>query len=271
MNHYRIQTPWVVSFSGGRTSAFMLRQILQASDGLPSDCRIVFANTGREHPATLDFVREVARRWSVPINWVERRAGEEPGFAEVTYENASRNGEPFSMLIAKKNYLPNPVARFCTEELKVRAIAMFCKSQGMEDGTMVIGLRADEERRVRRVQGDTRFGFTYECPMFRAGHSRKDVEAYWETAPFDLMLPNNDKAFGNCDLCFLKSRSMLERVMRHDERLPEWWIAQENAIGATFRSDRPSYRQMLVQVRIQPELFAGDDDDSSAIPCICTE
>lgn len=271
MNPYKIEEPWVISFSGGRTSAFMLRKILDAHSGLPSGSRVVFANTGKEHPATLDFVQEISRRWSVHIDWIERRVGEDPGFAIVDANTASRDGEPFEKLIEKKKYLPNPVTRFCTEELKVKAISLFCKSVGMSDATMVVGLRADEPRRVHRVQGDVRFGFTYECPMYRAGHGIKDVLEFWSAQDFDLKLPNNDRAFGNCDLCFLKGRSHLERVIRHDPSLADWWIRMEDKIDAKFRKDMPSFKQMVVQIRMQPELFGDRPDDDEIIPCTCTD
>ena len=46
---YRIAGPAVISFSGGRTSGYVLKHILDGHGGaLPSDVRVVFANTGKE-------------------------------------------------------------------------------------------------------------------------------------------------------------------------------------------------------------------------------
>ena len=46
-NPYKIEGPALISFSGGRTSGFMLYHILQAHGGtLPEDYFVVFANTG---------------------------------------------------------------------------------------------------------------------------------------------------------------------------------------------------------------------------------
>ena len=39
-----------ISFSGGRTSAYMLHQILAVNGDLPERCKVVFSNTGREMP-----------------------------------------------------------------------------------------------------------------------------------------------------------------------------------------------------------------------------
>ena len=49
MNPYKIPRPALISFSGGRTSGFMLHNIIQAYGGkLPDDIHVVFANTGKE-------------------------------------------------------------------------------------------------------------------------------------------------------------------------------------------------------------------------------
>ncbi len=120
MSPYKLSGTTVVSFSGGRTSAYMLRQVLDNNEDL-SDPVITFTNTGKEHPATLEFVRECAERWAVPIVWLEFR-DDDTGFAVVDYATASRQGEPFEALIRKRKYLPNPVTRFCTIDLKIRII-----------------------------------------------------------------------------------------------------------------------------------------------------
>ena len=58
---YFVPRPAVISVSGGRTSACMLRHILDAHGGrLPDDIAVVFANTGMERPETLDFRHHLA-------------------------------------------------------------------------------------------------------------------------------------------------------------------------------------------------------------------
>ena len=73
-DHFLISGPAVISFSGGRTSGYMLWRILQAHGGkLPDDVRVVFANTGKEMEETLEFVQAASDHWRVPITWVEYR------------------------------------------------------------------------------------------------------------------------------------------------------------------------------------------------------
>ena len=55
---FKIIEPTVISFSGGRTSGYMLWRILQSNKGLPDDAIVCFANTGKEDEATLKFVMD---------------------------------------------------------------------------------------------------------------------------------------------------------------------------------------------------------------------
>lgn len=152
MNPYRIDTPALISVSGGRTSAFMLRSIIDAFGGsLPSDVVPIFCNTGLEHEATLQFVRELSERW-VPIVWLEYvNTGNAATFRVVDYCSASRKGEPFAQLIASRKFLPFPRARFCTTELKIRTGNRYAASLGWQEFTRAVGLRFGRSR-VRDCQ-----------------------------------------------------------------------------------------------------------------------
>ena len=84
----------VASFSGGRSSAMMISQMDL------SDAMVIFCNTGKEMPQTLDFVRDCEQHWQVPVVWLEYRSRYD--YSVVDYETASRNGEPFEQLIADR-------------------------------------------------------------------------------------------------------------------------------------------------------------------------
>ena len=140
MNPFLINSPTCISFSGGRTSAYMLWRVLEANGGLPAEAIVCFANTGKEDEATLRFVQDCSEQWNVPITWLEYRAD---GYAVVDYKTASRDGEPFEALIRKRGFLPNPVARFCTVELKVRTIHRYLKANRWTTWDSMLGIRAD--------------------------------------------------------------------------------------------------------------------------------
>lgn len=231
---FRIRGPAVISFSGGRTSGYMLWRILQAHDGvLPDGVHVVFANTGRERAETLAFVAACEARWRVPITCVEWRR-EAPGFACVDAVSASRNGEPFADLIAHKQALPNLMRRFCTQFLKVAAINAYMASRGFTADAFinVIGLRADEGWRILKgLEGAERNNRQVAYPLARAHVRKREVMRFWHQNDFDLML---DPWEGNCDLCFLKSRKLRKHTLNYRPDLAAWWIAQEEAQGRTF-------------------------------------
>ena len=168
---------------------------------MPNDAIVCFANTGKEDEATLKFVQACSDNWNVEIHWVEYRDAE-PAFVRVHFETASRNGEPFEALIRKRQYLPNPVTRFCTSELKIRTIHKYLKSLGWEHNETMdwVGMRADEQRRAAKIVDKSRI------PLVTAGVTKETVGDFWRNQSFDLELPNMNGVtmHGNCDLCFLK-------------------------------------------------------------------
>ena len=175
---FKITEPTCISFSGGRTSAYMLWRVLEAHQmSLPPEAIVCFANTGKEDEATLRFVHNCSEHWNVPINWLEFR---KDGYAVVDYKTASRNGEPFEALIEKKHYLPNTFARFCTSELKIVPMKKYLKSLGHEDIVTFVGIRADEPRRVAKMKTNEDIK---ETPLATANVTVKTVLSFWDQQP----------------------------------------------------------------------------------------
>lgn len=279
--------PGVISFSGGRTSGMMLYLTIQAHGGtLPDDVKVCFDNTGKEEEATLEFVRDCGERWGVPIVWIENRprnAARGKEFAVVDFATASRNGEPFMDLIDERAFLPNPLARFCTSELKVRPQHRYLRSIGYTEWTSFIGFRADEPKRVARLDAkdDGRFE-SKEAPMATAGLTKADVAAFWAAQDFDLALPNmgGTTMHGNCDLCFLKGINQKLSLIREKPERALWWIAAEARVkssaapvggGGWFRKDAPSYQAMYDMAMNHGELFPFDVDGDDLVDCGCTD
>lgn len=255
---FAIEGPAYVSFSGGRTSAYMLRRVLDAHGGrLPTDIHVVFANTGDEMPGTLDFVDRVAREWSVPIEWVEYALTEDdrPTYRRVTYETADRNGGPFDAYIdhvarmcadkGEPPYLPGPGNRYCTTELKIRVMKRLMLDLGYEYWTNVVGMRHDEPKRWRKIDRSCpKERWEIALPLVDAKIDVLDVRGFWQEQPFDLQLAGDWE--GNCDGCILKMPWKVARVFRdHPERAPKW-LAREARTGKLFRGTRgPSYAQLF--------------------------
>jgi 3'-phosphoadenosine 5'-phosphosulfate sulfotransferase (PAPS reductase)/FAD synthetase len=271
---FKITEPTCISFSGGRTSAYMLWRVLQSNGGLPDEAIVCFANTGKEDEATLEFVRDCEANWGVKINWLEFRDNEKK-YEVVSFGTASRNGEPFETLIKKRNYLPNPVSRFCTVELKVRTIHRYLKDNGWKEWDLMLGIRADEKRRLAKI-GNQDYGKHEEkiAPLGEANITKQDVGDFWKKQPFDLKLPNINGVtmHGNCDLCYLKGRSQIFSLIQEKPERAVWWAKMESLglasapNGARFRKDRPSYANMLKFSQEQINMF---DATEETISCFC--
>lgn len=271
-----ITGPALISFSGGRTSAYMLWRILQAHGGtLPEDVHVCFANTGKEREETLRFVHECSVRWGVRVRWLEWRSRLKSvpvaeRFEEVSFNSAARNGGPLSAIIASKKTTPNAFRRFCTEHAKVQVLADFMEAQGHSAWTNVVGLRADEVRRVAKQDAKNEAGelpWQSVMPLFQAGIRSDDVWRFWlagnadpkaltEPLPqgFDLGLYPYE---GNCDACFLKAMAVLIHIEREKPGALRWWSNEEVGVGGTFVTEY-SYADLIDEVERSPLLIPLD-------------
>jgi 3'-phosphoadenosine 5'-phosphosulfate sulfotransferase (PAPS reductase)/FAD synthetase len=280
-NPFHITGPALVSFSGGRTSGYMLYKIVEAHGGkLPDDVHVTFANTGKEREETLRFVHECEARWGVRIRWLEmadRKAKDwSDRFSEVGYNSASRNGEPFISLVEDKKYLPCGVMRFCTTQLKIEPMKFFMKSLGYKKWTNVVGLRVDERHRVERGMASNEKGkdpWVSVFPLYDAKITQRDIMNWWKEQNFDLnLLPFE----GNCDACFLKGRAKLMEIERTKPNTLQWWADLEDYATQinskkslrNFNKDY-SYKSIIEAVRNQGDLFAGCFDDDPEMDAEC--
>ena len=275
-NPYEIIEPTCISFSGGRTSAYMLYKVLEAHDmSLPSDAIVCFANTGKEDEATLKFVHDIEIKWNVAIHWIEYR-NNEVGFAKVDYETASRDGEPFEELIHKVQFLPNSAMRICTTHLKIRPFRKYLDSIGINRPNQFVGIRADEMRRVVKIRANPEAeGMERSLPLATDGVTVKDVNDFWDKQEFNLELTtfNGKTLAGNCDLCYLKPAAQILSLIQEKPERAVWWAKMEaltlekTVKGKNqFSKDRPSYAQMYKYAAEQTDMF---DPNEEAIACFC--
>lgn len=285
---FRVPLPAVVSFSGGRSSAYMLARIVEAHGGrLPGEIHVVFANTGMERAETLDFVETCGAAWNVDIHWVEYDWDAPHRTRIVNRASAATRGEPYAALIERKGFVPSVNIRFCSGFLKRDRIESFARHRlGLKRWHAVIGLRADEPGRVRRMRArdcGSRTGGRAALPLADAGIRQADVQEWWKRQPFDLAIPS---WAGNCDLCFLKARAKLLRIVRDEPERAEWWIDQEARVAHRAGPDGracdsmkvfrlgESYEELRRAALDTPDLFdpspAGETDDPS-FECHCID
>lgn len=238
----------VLSFSGGRTSGYMLRREIDriGIDEYRRQFITLFCNTGKEHDLTLDFVRDVETNWGVPITWLEycripaieipleamqgrkrdnleaqQQAGEfAHWFKVVNYETAAREHQrgPYDELLEWANVLPNVRTRMCSVQMKLRTMQRYLGSLGVFDYESYIGIRDDEWHRKTEIMVNITKGEHPEFPLINDRQTKDDVHRFWGSHAFTLNLPvvNGETIDGNCRRCFLKAAWKLVGVIREE-------------------------------------------------------
>lgn len=170
----------IVSVSGGKDStALLLLAIERGTENLSA----VFADTGHEHPETIEYVqylsdtvhpiktiradftqRIAAKAVFIANKWREQGIAEEKVLRALAVMKPT--GNPFLDLCIWKGRFPSTKARFCSEELKRNPIVEQVQRPILDAGDDVIswqGVRADEspnrallsENECKEIDGTT--------------------------------------------------------------------------------------------------------------------
>lgn len=282
-NPYKLTGPTCLSFSGGRTSAYMLFMVLttNTAEDIARWLVVCFSNTGLEAEETLVFVRECAARWGFRIVWLEYAGQDDQMYRVTSFESAARNGEPFEALIRRRNFLPNPVSRFCTSELKIRTMHRYIRAElQWDEWDQFIGIRADEQRRVSKIRARGTSTETKDetmcLPLADAGVTLVEIAQFWDAQPFKLELTvvNGKTIDGNCVYCFNKSPWQRLSIARMGKHSIDWYVRAEDGSmipgatgrGARFTKDGPSYADIKQFAEDQQEMFDHNQED---IACFC--
>lgn len=212
-----------VSFSGGKSSAYMTKKVLDESK---DNIVVVFANTGQENEQTLKFVDMCDKVFGFNTVWVEAitHQSERKGATHrvVSYDTASRDGQPYEDMI-KKYGLPNKPYPHCTRELKLNPMISYIKSIGWKDYITAIGIRADEKRRVGNKPN-----IVYPLVDWFPS-DKQDVNDFWEDQIFNLDLKEHQ---GNCMWCWKKSDKKLLRLIKESPDIFDFPRKMELSYGS---------------------------------------
>jgi hypothetical protein len=260
----------VISFSGGRTSGYMTKKILDAKAS-EYDIKVIFANTGFENEATLQFVHDCDTHFGFNTVWIEGVTNMEKGVGMshkvVTFETASRNGEPFEAVIQKYG-IPNMQTPLCTIDLKRYPIEHYLRSIGwsLRDYDLAIGIRTDEQRRVKEDKSrNVVYPLVHWFPA-----DKQDVLDWWEDQPFDLQLQEHQ---GNCKTCWKKSFNKLVKLHTEDPTQFDFFERMEEKygrVGAEFAKyddapDRVFFRQRM-SIKTFRQMAIKQADELSRMP-----
>lgn len=197
----------LISFSGGETSAYMTKWLLDNHRQEYEQVIVVFANTGLEHEKTLEFVDLCDRKLGFETVWIESIPGEKMGIGVsarvVEFSTASRKGEPFEAMIRKFG-IPNQAFQHCSRELKRNVIRAYARSIGWNkrEYYTAIGIRADEFDRMSADAEEDRLIY----PLVALGIDKPEVNRFWNGQPFRLEIKGYE---GNCVTCWKKSERKL--------------------------------------------------------------
>lgn len=242
----------IVSFSGGRTSAYMLWFILNEWEHRSEyEIKVVFANTGLEDSETLVFVHRCSIYFKVPIVWVEARHLDDNGkpfspkgwavkhqvvdfftaakkpyhikdsftkkhLTNPPYWKSDWSWTPFEEMISVLG-IPSTNAPTCSPQLKRKAIESYARSIGWKGYYTAIGIRYDEPKRISPAAKKRRLIYVLAEDTVMAKY---DILTWWKNHEFDL---NVKTGFGNCDMCWKKSIKQLVSNAKTEPGRLDWW------------------------------------------------
>lgn len=228
-----------ISFSGGRTSAYMTYEILSGSlrdkyrqkydEIIP-----VFLNTSAEHPDTYRFIQDCVDFW----HWdkftclqvkpcVENRKNN--SYEVTTITDCYKNGELFKQVAGQ--YGNFSFLRGCTRELKQRVFNKFVADNFKNNEVdRAIGIRADEPKRYREKEGFI-YPLVTDIPT-----DKEEVLDFFKQFEFDLKIP---EYLGNCVYCFCKSENKLYKAIQETQNTKLFRVWSEMDI----LNKRASYRK----------------------------
>ncbi len=211
----RVIKPQVVSFSGGRSSAYLV-YLMEQRRKVGQDVYFTFMDTGAEHPATYQFIRDLISNWNIPLIClrvvVNPVLGKGNSYRIVPVDEIGPDLQPMRD-ICEKYGTPYVHGAFCTRTMKTEVFERYCRDTFGDYHTW-IGIRADEQKRLK-----PRDGVSYLAEI--SDFEKQDVISWWKKQPFDLGIPEH---LGNCLFCVKKGLNKLALAARDEpEMAAEFW------------------------------------------------
>lgn len=210
--------PNVVSFSGGRTSAYLVWEIEQRRKaGKIDDVHYVFMDTGAEHPKTYEFIRNVVKYFGIDLVCLRANVIQEQGksatYHVVSLEDCKPDLIPWYDY-TKKYGMPHVTMPKCTDVMKIMPFKKWCIDQfGKDNYTTWLGIRIDEPKRLKDVPN---MRYLAELSV----KDKQDINDWWHDQPFDLGLPDY---LGNCVFCIKKGANRIALGQRDEPYLADQW------------------------------------------------
>lgn len=196
----------VVSFSGGRTSAYLVHLMQKRDPG----AKFIFMDTGAEHQKTYEFVRNVVKHFGIELVClrvdINPELGKGNSYKVVSIDEIGPDLSPWRGMMQKYG-VPYYGGAFCTDRMKLVPFKKYCDDAfGKGNYETWLGIRADEPNRLSQKTG---IRYLAEISDFE----KQDVLDWWSEQDFDLDL---DEWLGNCVFCMKKSDLKLAAAQRDE-------------------------------------------------------
>ena len=250
----------VVSFSGGRTSAYLC-YLMKEKYGDEVD--FIFMDTGAEHPKTYDFIRNVNNYFNLNLTCLRgdfnQPLGKGHTYRVVDINSIGADLEPYRQMVMKYG-TPTVTSAWCTSRMKEETHDKYCNNMyGKGNYQTWLGIRADEPKRLGNI-GRSKF-LRYMAEISDA--EKEDVLKFWSEQDFDLGIP---EWLGNCVFCFKKSDLKLAAAQRDAPSLyVEWTEMVENAPDRNKKEGRNSMHMYRKQRTIQSVIGMFDSSTGEEI------
>lgn len=235
----------VISFSGGRTSAFLVNLFR-----MDPNAHFVFMDTGAEHPATYQFIKDIVSHWKIDlvclrvvVNPVMNKGG---SYKIIPLEDLKQDLEPWKEMV-KKYGAPYYDLPFCTARMKTEPFEKYCNDKfGKGNFERWIGIRFDEPRRLpvevlKQLQlpahtnaARQKQGFRYLAEI--SEFDKDDILDWWEVQSFDLAITEH---LGNCVFCIKKHLNKVALAAKDEPEQAVKWIGLTE--GPEVRSEGRKY------------------------------
>lgn len=248
----------VVSFSGGRTSAYLCH-LMKKKYG--DDVDFVFMDTGAEHPKTYEFIREVNSHFNLNLTClravVHPELGKGNSYEVISIDDIKCDLNPWRDMLKKYGTPYCPGGECCTDKMKLIPYKKYLNDKyGRNNHETYLGIRIDEPKRLKLRKnivylGDISFVNKY------------DILCWWKKQSFDLELKEH---LGNCIFCIKKDVKKLALAAKYEpEMASEFWNmlnhdsvrVVERRIGRSLEMYRG--RKNLAQIILEFSEYSRDN------------
>ncbi|GIC77682.1 phosphoadenosine phosphosulfate reductase family protein [Moritella sp. F3] len=212
----------VVSFSGGRTSAYLVFLMEIARKMFGWNVFYVYCDTGVEHGLTYRFIREIVKFWGIDLivlrTVINPILGEGNSFEVFGPEDLSTHRmppfEPFKSMM-KKYGTPYSGGEFCSERMKKDPFEAYCNQRfGKGNYITWLGMRSDEPKRLK-----PKTNVRYLADLVEI--DKPSILSWWKKQVFDLLIDEDE---GNCLFCMKKSTPKLALALKKNPGLARVWF-----------------------------------------------